>query len=591
MLSTPANTEAPAITGTLTDASTLTADPGTWASAGNLTHTYKYQWVRCPVAAVNANSTGCALLAGATNATYVTVAADVATKLGVRVTATNTQNVATTAVSAVTNTLEGRALTNSAKPAISGTAAVRSVQTASEGTWSVPLTKASYQWRRCAADGTGCVDIAGARREDLHPGRRRHQQEARRPRQRDLPGPHRERRERPVRRDPAAAAADRQRGDHDHRHGRPPAVAEGQHAGLERLPDHVHLPVAALRLSGDNCAPIAGATAAAYVLVKADEGSTIRVKQTGTNTTGAGSTTSDATAVVAAVAPVASVAPAVTGTGVVGTTLSATKGTWATTTDTTYAYSWKRCDAAGDNCTAIAGAVASTYKVVTADVDATLRAVVTATNPDGTVASTSAPSAKVKPAPPAASPIPVLTGTATVGQTVSATTGTWTGTSETVKTTFWRCGTTCAAIVTGTDRTYTLVTADAGQKIKASVTGVGPGGTTRSTPRRSSARSGRPRRAPCSPRRRPVSLKSSTGKVMAKTSAIVPKAGGQATVTVTAAAGLQEGLPRLGLPDRPASLDWQPCTKPVKLGAKAAKLKLAVDAGEKVRVVVAKTGK
>ena len=34
--------------------------------------------------------------------------------------------------------------------------------------------------------------------------------------------------------------------------------------------------------------------------------------------------------------------------------------------------------------------------------------------------------------------------------------------------------------------------------------------------------------------------------------------------------------------------DWQPCTKPVKLGSKTAKLKVAVDAGEKVNVVVAK---
>ena len=48
VLATPLNLAAPGITGTLTDASILTADPGTWLSAGNLPHTYRYQWVRCP---------------------------------------------------------------------------------------------------------------------------------------------------------------------------------------------------------------------------------------------------------------------------------------------------------------------------------------------------------------------------------------------------------------------------------------------------------------------------------------------------------------------------------------------------------------
>src|SRR6185436_2983100 len=146
--------------------------------------------------------------------------------------------------------------------------------------------------------------------------------------------------------------------------------------------------------------------------------------------------------------------------------------------DTTYGYSWRRCDAAGNNCAVIPDAVASTYKVTTADVDSTLRAVVTAVDEDGTVSALSNLSLKVKPAAPAVSPPPVLSGTATVGQTVTATTGTWTGISAIVKTTFWRCGSTCTAIVTSTARSYTLVAADAGLKIRASVTGVGPGGTT-----------------------------------------------------------------------------------------------------------------
>ena len=52
VVATPVNTVEPDVTGTLTDNEVLTATTGTWASAGDLTHTYKYQWVRCPASAV-----------------------------------------------------------------------------------------------------------------------------------------------------------------------------------------------------------------------------------------------------------------------------------------------------------------------------------------------------------------------------------------------------------------------------------------------------------------------------------------------------------------------------------------------------------
>jgi len=72
--------------------------------------------------------------------------------------------------------------------------------------------------------------------------------------------------------------------------------------------------------------------------------------------------------------------PAVSGTARVGQQLQTTTGSWTFDLDfLSYAYRWLRCDAAGDNCSAITGATASVYTVQSADVGHTLKSEVTAT--------------------------------------------------------------------------------------------------------------------------------------------------------------------------------------------------------------------
>jgi GH25 family lysozyme M1 (1,4-beta-N-acetylmuramidase) len=73
--------------------------------------------------------------------------------------------------------------------------------------------------------------------------------------------------------------------------------------------------------------------------------------------------------------------PSLLGLPQVGETLSATPGTWNADPAPAFAYRWERCaDETARSCTAIAGAVTSSYAVTAADNGFAVRAVVTATS-------------------------------------------------------------------------------------------------------------------------------------------------------------------------------------------------------------------
>ncbi len=104
-----------------------------------------------------------------------------------------------------------------------------------------------------------------------------------------------------------------------------------------------------------NGTAISGATASTFTITAAQLGSTITVAVTGTETGYATATVeSAATATIVGSTFTTIGTPTITGTPVVGGTLTAGTGTWAPTPDS-YSYQWKA------NGTAISGATASTY--------------------------------------------------------------------------------------------------------------------------------------------------------------------------------------------------------------------------------------
>jgi hypothetical protein len=113
-------------------------------------------------------------------------------------------------------------------------------------------------------------------------------------------------------------------------------------------------------------------------------------------------------------APTLQTAPTISGTPEQGQTLTATSGSWSSSSSVTYRYQWRRCNSSGAGCSNIGGADNSTYQVKAADVGHTLRVRVTARNTDGSSQADSNPTAVVKAKAPAPLPTGCPTGSGTV---------------------------------------------------------------------------------------------------------------------------------------------------------------------------------
>jgi hypothetical protein len=85
--------------------------------------------------------------------------------------------------------------------------------------------------------------------------------------------------------------------------------------------------------------------------------------------------------------------PVLTGTASKGSTLTASTGTWASSTPLSFAYRWERCRTS--SCKGIRSAVGSNYRLAKADVGYSIRVIVSARNAAGAAERASEPSGVV----------------------------------------------------------------------------------------------------------------------------------------------------------------------------------------------------
>ncbi|MBA4608777.1 hypothetical protein H1W00_09860 [Aeromicrobium sp. Marseille-Q0843] len=273
-----------------------------------------------------------------------------------------------------------------------------------------------------------------------------------------------------------------------------------------------------------NGTPIEGATASTYRLRNDDAGRTISVEVIAMVQGATEKATSTATAPVtggtAPVQPIANAAkPVITGSTVVDSTLTATTGSW-TPSDATVTLQWLRG--------ATVVGTGATYRTKAEDIGSSLRVRATASRSGWTqaVAESAEFGPVTAPAPVLTAPEnrvrPTVAGTARVGSSVTAGTGSW-STSASLAIRWTRDG---RAIPGATARSYRLTAADAGRRIAAAVTATNAGGSaTVTSPVRVVARAtSRIRVGTSSPRKGRLKVKAIVSSAGART--------GRVTVTV-----------------------------------------------------------
>lgn len=198
----------------------------------------------------------------------------------------------------------------------------------------------------------------------------------------------------------------------------------------------------------------------------------------------AAATVAVAAGAASAVAPENLVPPTVHGTAKVGSKLTASPGGWANT-PTSFVYKWQRCDSDGTRCGKdVQGGPSKTYTLVAADVDRTIRVVVTAVNADGRSEAAPSDATDVVSSKngPRNSAAPSITGEAKAGEQLTVSPGTWSPSSGVTFAYHWqRCDAPnvgCRNILVARAATYTVRSSDVGSRLRVLVTAKAASGHT-----------------------------------------------------------------------------------------------------------------
>ena len=165
--------------------------------------------------------------------------------------------------------------------------------------------------------------------------------------------------------------------------------------------------------------------------------------------------------------------PTIAGTLAVGQTVTAGSGIWDVT-PSSISYQWYRCSTAAlVSCAQITGATTSALKLVAADGGNYLQLQVTALSAGGGTTAATAISGRVL-VQPLATVIPVITGVAQLGSTLTLTSGTWIDVVTPMYSYKWqRCTSleisSCTDIPSATNSTYTISVSEIGRYIRGVV--------------------------------------------------------------------------------------------------------------------------
>jgi hypothetical protein len=452
----------PTISGTAKVGQTLTAGEGTWSPT---TDSYTYVW------SSSATATGTyAAISGATGKTYELTSTDRGKFVKVTVTGVKSGYTSTPSLSAATTAVVA-AFTTAPTPTITGTVRVGQTLTAVPGTWSPVAATLTYQWKRDGSNISGATTATylltgadqGAAISVAVTG--------------------------------AALTYETTTKTSDSTE----AVARGVFTTAP-TPTITGTAISAQTLTAvpGTWAPTASFTyrwlagtdvvgTASTLLVTADMvGKQITVEVTGA-ATGYTSQAKTSAATAAVTLPLIATAPVPTISGTVkfGNTLTAVPGVVpaGTTGATVKGYQWSRATTATGVFENITDATSSTYALTASDVTKFIRVTVTwQKSGSGDTPKTSATTVAVVAGTFATPlPIPTISGTKAVGQTLTANPGTWTPAVDSSTYTWWRANTATgkyATIAGATTATYTLQSADLGKFIKVTVTGTKAGYTT-----------------------------------------------------------------------------------------------------------------